>query len=126
MAEKQKELEKKFKKSKKISICLCNLAKLLAESGPIKKIQRLNEIESRRVLEDDEIKEKIFSPRKKSQRKKEMSPRSFSDMVPNIGGGNTNTTGNGSNTNKQSNHTHTQNQTVPNTNNINIPINNPN
>ncbi len=77
MVEKQKELEKKFKKSKKISMCLCNLARLLAENGPIKKISRLNEIESRKILDESEIKEKIFTPRK--------SPKKSTANIPQEG-----------------------------------------
>ena len=56
----QKEFEIHIKKSHKLSVCLCNIAQLVTEFGPIKSINSLKEIESRQVLSAEEIKEKVF------------------------------------------------------------------
>ena len=58
--EEQKEFEIHIKKSHKLSVCLCNLASLLTEFGPIKHIKSMKEIESKSVLSAEELKEKVF------------------------------------------------------------------
>jgi hypothetical protein len=58
--EEQNDFEVHIKKSHKLSICLCNLASLLTEFGPIKPIRSMKEIESKQVLSAEELKEKVF------------------------------------------------------------------
>lgn len=48
------------KKSHKLSVCLCNLASLLTEFGPVKPIKSMKEIESKQVLSAEQLKENIF------------------------------------------------------------------
>ncbi len=58
--EEQRDFEVHIKKSHKLSVCLCNLASLLTEFGPVKPIKSMREIESKVVLSAEELKEKVF------------------------------------------------------------------
>lgn len=59
----QKEFELHIRKTHKISVGLCNLASLMTEYGPVRPIKSLKEIESKRVLNAEELREKVMRPR---------------------------------------------------------------
>eukprot|EP00352_Strombidinopsis_acuminata_P001072 CAMPEP_0176343950 /NCGR_PEP_ID=MMETSP0126-20121128/4316_1 /TAXON_ID=141414 ORGANISM="Strombidinopsis acuminatum, Strain SPMC142" /NCGR_SAMPLE_ID=MMETSP0126 /ASSEMBLY_ACC=CAM_ASM_000229 /LENGTH=89 /DNA_ID=CAMNT_0017690131 /DNA_START=1351 /DNA_END=1620 /DNA_ORIENTATION=- len=56
----QNELEENVKKSHRISVCLCNLSQLLTEFGPSKQVNSMKEIESKEVLNSEDLKERVF------------------------------------------------------------------
>ena len=56
----QTEFEISIKKSHKMSVCLCNLASLLTEFGPIKPIKSLKDIEGKEVLSAEVLQERVF------------------------------------------------------------------
>jgi len=75
----QSDLEKLLKKSARLSVCLCNLGTLITEFGPQRKINSLAEIERRKVLDPEDIIEKIFIvPKKRFHRVLSMEDEDYS------------------------------------------------
>lgn len=56
----EREFENNVKKAHRVSTCLCNLAHLLTEFGPIRQISSLREVESKELLDATELRDKVL------------------------------------------------------------------